>query len=847
MAVDLLDPGVAAGTPVATSPRAGLPGSVWRGPLVPVALALTAGIVLDRRAAVPPLVSFLAAAVFLSAFALTRLARQRGLALIYLWAACAALGAFYHHWRLNVTAPDDIGRFAATEPRPVRLRGVLEREPVHEPAPPADPLRTFPAKGATRLVLRVSRMKDARDWRPASGLALVRMEGGVRGLGVGDEVEAVGALVAPPGPANPGGFDYAAHLRDQGVRAVVAVRGTDEGIIRHGEGGPRSLRGWLAALRAWGNGVLERALPREQWGLAKALLLGEGEALTDEQWEKYFKTGVIHVLAISGQHLAVLGGFLWLALRLVRVRRRHAACAVALFLLGYALLAGGRPPVMRAAWMTLALCGGLLLRRPVLAANTFALAWIGVAAFNPADVFNAGCQLSFLSVAVLFLGTSAWNRAAEAGPLDQLIEESRPFLVRAFRRLVCLVLWGALLNAAVWVAVAPLVAGRFHVVAPVALIIGPPVTAFGSFALVTGFLLLIFAPFAWPLAQLFGGLTSTGLRCCEAVVDWGVRLPGAYWYVGDVAEGWLWVFYAGLLAGLALGTLRARWRWSAAGLTAWLAAGLLGAVVPSAAGEFRCTFLAVGHGGCTVIETPDGRVLLYDAGAITGPDVTRYHIAPFLWHRGVRRIDELFLSHADLDHFNGVPALLDRFAVGQVTCTPTFGDRATVGVRRTLEELGRRGVPVRVVRAGDRLRAGEVQLDVLHPPAAGPDGNENARSLVLLVRYRRHALLLTGDLEGPGLERVLKLPPPRLEVLMAPHHGSRTANTPDLAAWARPKVVVSCQGAPRSPRRHDPYAPVGAEVFGTWPHGAVTVRDDARGLVLETYVTKQGRLVAPRR
>src|SRR5262249_56481645 len=88
--------------------------------------------------------------------------------------------------------------------------------------------------------------------------------------------------------------------------------------------------------------------------------------------------------------------------------------------------------------------------------------------------------------------------------------------------------------------------------------------------------------------------------------------------------------------------------------------------------ELRVTFLAVGHGGCTVLETPDGRVLVYDAGAMGGSEVTRRHIAPYLWSRGHRRIDELFLSHADLDHFNGVTALLERFAVGPITCAPSL-------------------------------------------------------------------------------------------------------------------------------------------------------------------------------
>src|SRR5262249_17291820 len=161
------------------------------------------------------------------------------------------------------------------------------------------------------------------------------------------------------------------------------------------------------------------------------------------------------------------------------------------------------------------------------------------------------------------------------------------------------------------------------------------------------------------------------------------------------------------------------WRWVAAAGVVWLCVGLVGSGERPAADELRCTFLAVGHGGCTVLETPDGRILLYDAGALSGPDVTRWQIAPFLRSRGVRRIDGVFPSHAELDPFNGLPALLERFAVGQVSCTPTFADKPAPGVPVTLAAIQRHQVPVRIIQAGDRLRAGDVAIDVLHPPAVG--------------------------------------------------------------------------------------------------------------------------------
>ena len=153
-----------------------------------------------------------------------------------------------------------------------------------------------------------------------------------------------------------------------------------------------------------------------------------------------------------------------------------------------------------------------------------------------------------------------------------------------------------------------------------------------------------------------------------------------------------------------------------------------------------------------------------------------------------------------------------------------------------LAALRRRGVPVRILRAGDHLPVGDVDIDVLHPPSVGPDGAENERSLVLLVRHAGHSILLTGDLEKSGLDRVLSEPSPRPDVLMAPHHGSRAANTEALADWAQPRVVIACQGPPRG-RFAEPYSAHGARYLGTWPHGAITVRSNAEGMTVETFVT----------
>jgi competence protein ComEC len=214
-----------------------------------------------------------------------------------------------------------------------------------------------------------------------------------------------------------------------------------------------------------GSARYPRIAPEQESSVASALLLGDNAAMSADEWDRYVRTGVIHVLAISGQHLVILGAFLWFTLRLVGVRRRPAAMIVALVLLTYAMMTGWRPSAARAAIMTCSYCGAIFLRTNPMpgytyaasalvktppgsagnhampwAANTFSLAWLTVLGFNPTDLFTPGFQLSFLAVAVLIWGIPVWFRPRQRTPLT-VDHESRSttgrtcVMVRGIRRM----------------------------------------------------------------------------------------------------------------------------------------------------------------------------------------------------------------------------------------------------------------------------------------------------------------------------------------------------------------------------------------------------------------------------
>jgi competence protein ComEC len=828
-------------------------------PLLPVAAAVTVGLVADRYISLPIPISLGATLLCLIAWALSRKARRANLALLYLAASWAGIAAAYHHAVRDLYPADDIGEIAADEPALAHVRGIIVDEPTLVHRRRDHPLVLQPRADSTTCVLEVSEVERDKSWVRASGKLQLRVEGKLEGFHVGDEVEVrQGWLSRPQPPLNPGEWDYAARLRDQRIRATLLVKksdGEDGSVVRLAQGWPTSFFGWLGVIRGWGQRTLQETLPASESGVAAALLLGENSAMASDDWEKYVRTGVIHVLAISGQHLVVLGAFLWFIFRLVGMRRRRAAWIVAAFLLAYALLTGGRPSAMRAAVMVCAMCAGILLRRPALPANTFALAWLVVLALDPTDLFTAGFQLSFLCVAVLIWGIPRWFPVREPTPLERLIDESRPAWVRIVRDFGKIVLRWYLITLVLMLCTAPLVMYRQNVVSPAGVLIGPPAIFLTSIALVAGFMLLPLSLAGGWVALPFAWVTGWSLALCEWVVRAADRMPGGCWYVPNIPVWWLIVFYGMLFtwmagARLAVGVpFNARQRFVplvkpasfALAMGGWACVGLLAGAWKPTPDEMRVTFVAVGHGGCIVVETPDGHVLLYDAGATGGPDVTRRHIAPFLWSRGVRRIDEVFISHGDLDHFNGVLALADRFAIGQVNLTPSFERKPTAGVALVAGELRRRGIAIRETWAGDHFTFGEVEISVLHPPQEGPEGtSENLRSMVLLIEHQGHRILLTGDLEGKGIDWLTDHDKSRVDVLMAPHHGSPAANHGKLADWSTPKLAIACDG-PRysAAKTEDVYTKKKIPYWVTWPHGAITLRSHRTGLIAETFRTGQ--------
>ncbi len=377
----------------------------------------------------------------------------------------------------------------------------------------------------------------------------------------------------------------------------------------------------LAGRRAQGAaGLFQQHLDPRQAELASAVFLGEREQIDSQRNEAFMATGTVHVLAISGLHVGILAGaLLWIMLK-APILRVWGLILVALITSLYALMVNVHPPVVRATILVLVTCLSMCLRRPALGFNSLAAAALVVLAINPSDLFNVGAQLSFLCVAVLIWVWPRWTTinkqekllqkmaVQHLDPVSQLLWPLRENLI-----------YLAISGCAIWMLTQPLVAARFHIFSPIALVTNILLWVPMTLGLLSGFVFLFIAAIVPPLAGVAAYCCNLNLWLFEKAINLASAVPGSHFWVSGPGNWWLAGFYGGLAVLAIFPRIRPRPRWCFAILAFWTALGLTFSYIPHDSNRLRCTFLSVGHGSAAVLELPSGQTLLYDAGQFGAP------------------------------------------------------------------------------------------------------------------------------------------------------------------------------------------------------------------------------------
>lgn len=607
-------------------------------------------------------------------------------------------------------------------------------------------------------------------------------------------------LRRPHGHVNPHGFDYEAWLLERGVGATGYVRSRGEQRrIGHRNGFLDRVERSREAVRDRFQAELG-ATPAA--GILAALAVGDQRAISAEEWRLFNRTGVTHLMSISGLHVTLVSGLAaWLVsfgwrrfpAAVVRLPARKAAAAAAIAAaLGYTLLAGFAVPAQRTFWMVSVVAAALWCGRIAAPARTLALALAAVVAADPWAPLAPGLWLSFGAVVLIFYVTTHEWRIAQWGRMQWAMTVGlAPALLLLFGQVsVAGPLANALAIPLVSVVVTPL--ALLAVVLPVDLILE---TA------------------AWLVEWL--------LRFLE----WCAALPGALWQQHTPP-----VWAVALAVAGAVWILAPRGvPWRAGGLALMAPAFLLAPAAP-APGQAWITTLDVGQGLAVLVRTAN-RVLLYDAGPAYGPEADSGGriVVPLLRATGVRSVDLLVLSHEDTDHLGGALTLLETLEV-----------RALASSLAASHPLHSLAPASRRCAAGMAWEWDGVRFEFLHPPpgAAVPAraARRNNQSCVLRVAAGASSMLLTGDIERAAELALLEKKIPSSTLLLVPHHGSRSSSSEEFVAALAPRWAVVPAGYRNRfghPAREvlERYARAGVTVLRTDRDGAVSVvldRDAAR-------------------
>ena len=582
-------------------------------------------------------------------------------------------------------------------------------------------------------------------------------------------------------------------------------------------------RGVRERITTWVRSSAERLYP-ETSSLVLALVWARKDGLDRSVREAFSRAGVAHLLAISGFHVGVVAGVLFLLLGLMGGTQTFRFVASGIGVWIYVVTIGLPDAASRAAVLLSLLTVGRIANRAVHPLGALATAFLGLLLFDPGALTRPGFQLSFAGATGLVLG----YRPISEG-LDRLFR----------KRIPSGLLGGIGAGAAATLATLPLVAwhfGRISLVGIPVTLLATPLIVLAIPGIFLSLLLLALGP--GPASVVASGVEVVLLVLLE-IVQRASALPMASLWVPHnlVLLGTGALAVVGVLALSVPGMMRGpRGRiLFLSGVTVFFL-GPPGLLLLER-GSLELVVLDVGQGDASLIRSPGGRWILVDAGPSgLGDDAGEQTVVPFLRGRGVSELEFMILTHPDMDHVGGASSVLEEMDVGAVL-DPGMpaGTEAFLGA---LETARARGIPWRVLQAGDSINLDGMVLRVLAPEGEGEGREEdgaNRASIVLEVRFGAFSALLTGDAPAESETRFLpRTLSPRINVLKVGHHGSSTSTSPGLLRRINPEVALISVG--RRNRFGHPTAEVisrlrngGTRIFRTDQVGALVVRAQEDG------------------
>jgi competence protein ComEC len=699
--------------------------------------------------------------------------------------------------------------------RTVGLRGYVSR----------DPEKTLER---TRWVFEVTSLRLSKNMTMhVHGRLLITAKGPVP-VSYGEELDLYGMIVKPRGERNPGEFDYASYLANQNVFGLMHVRDSSDWTATGRSYANPLIRHFILPIKHHVMRINHETLSPLGASIATGLLVGERSEIPSEVLQAFSYTGTIHILSLSGLHVVFVSALLLGLFGFFRVPYVARVYLTLACLVVYIAVADFVPSVVRAAVMTGAVLLGTVLQRRRLLVNNLFVALLIIIISDPLSLFDIGLQLSFtavLSIVIIY------------PKLETLCKRFGLFLGphRSFSENIVSLL---LVSVAAQIGTIPFTAYYFNKIPLIALAANVLIVPLSSGVMGLGFLSSLSGLFSSTAAQWYANVNDAAIWLMVKIAEVAAKLPFAYLEFYQMTVWSMLAFYLLIFYFLLWNALPVRKYGFMAGLI--ITAVLIWKPIVWNDSKLRIYFLDVGQGDATVVQLPDKKILLIDAGDRNAHgDEGEKVVAPFLRKIGIQKIDWLVMTHPHDDHIGGVNYLLKHFDVAAIIEPGQFY-RSDI-CDTVLQTMAEKNIPRQTIRSGDALAIDrEVALYCLHPSdefvsaTAPAPFNTNNASVVLKLEYRDVQVLFMGDAEIESDAKIARYGNfLQSAIVKVAHHGSWNGTSNEFISLVQPRyAVVSCGEFNKfnhpSPAVMKNLSSLSEEVFRTDRHGAVIFATDGK-------------------